>query len=147
MTPFDRAIGLRALALHQKVYELSGGLIGHRIGRITMLLLRTTGRKSGEMRTAALLYYPDGDRQVVVGSKGGSDAPPAWLLNLKANPEVEVQIGTRRFRARARVATAAEQRRLWPPITRLWPAYDRYQSQTRRPIPLVLLEAERQRPR
>lgn len=143
MTPFDRAIGLRALALHQRVYELSGGLMGHRFGTVRMLLLRTTGRKSGEVRTAALLYHRDGGNHVVVGSKGGSDAPPAWLLNLRARPAVEVQVGTRRFPARARIATAAEQRRLWPELVQQWPDYERYQSQTKRPIPLVILEASR----
>jgi deazaflavin-dependent oxidoreductase (nitroreductase family) len=139
MTPWDRQLGLRLLGLHQLVYDRSGGLIGHRLGHLTMLLLRTTGRKSGEQRTAALLYLDDGDRYVVVGSKGGSDAPPAWLLNLAANPEVEVQVGTRRLTAKARRATPAEHRRLWPKMTRLWPDYDRYQSQTRRVIPLVIL--------
>jgi deazaflavin-dependent oxidoreductase (nitroreductase family) len=139
MTPFDRQLGLRLLGLHQFVYDHSGGLIGHRLGNIKMLLLRTKGRKSGELRTAALLYLDDRERYVVVGSKGGSDAPPAWLLNLEADPEVEVQVGTRRFAARARLATAAEHRRLWPKLTRLWPDYERYQSQTRRQIPLVIL--------
>jgi deazaflavin-dependent oxidoreductase (nitroreductase family) len=139
MTPWDRQLGLRLLGLHQLVYDRSGGLIGHRLGNIKMLLLRTTGRKSGELRTAALLYLEDGDRYVVVGSKGGSDTPPAWLLNLATNPQVEVQVGTRRFDARAQRATPAEHRRLWPKLTRLWPDYQRYQSQTRRPIPLVIL--------
>ncbi len=140
MTPFDRQLGLRLLGLHQLVYERSGGLIGHRLGHIKMLLLRTRGRKSGEQRTAALLYLADGNRYVVVGSKGGSDTPPAWLLNLESDPEVEVQVGTRRFPASARKATPKERGRLWPRMTRLWPDYERYQSQTRRAIPLVILE-------
>ena len=139
MTAFDRALGLRALALHQFVYEISGGRIGKRLGKARMLLLRTTGRKTGRTRTAALLYHLDGDTYIVVGSKGGSDAPPAWLLNLQASPDVEVQVGTRRFPARARIASVDERRRLWPAMTRLWPQYDRYQSQTRRSIPLVIL--------
>jgi len=139
MTPFDRQLGLRLLRLHQLVYDRSGGLIGHRLGHVKMLLLRTTGRKSGERRTAALLYLDDGNRYVVVGSKGGSDTPPAWLLNLEADPSVEVQVGTRRFAAEARTATPAEHRRLWPRLTRLWPDYQRYQSQTSRRIPLVIL--------
>jgi len=142
MTAFDRALGLRALALHQFVYEISGGRIGERIGKAPMLLLRTTGRKSGLPRTAALLYHRDGGSYVVVGSKGGSDLPPAWLLNLEAAPEVVVQVGTKRFPATARVASAEERRRLWPEMTRLWPQYDRYQSQTRRSIPLVILAPE-----
>ena len=140
MTPLDRQLGLRLLGLHQLVYERSGGLIGHRLGHIQMLLLRTRGRKSGEQRTAALLYLADGDRYVVVGSKGGSDAPPAWLLNLESDPAVEVQVGTRRFAATARQATRGERGRRWPKMTRLWPDYERYQSQTRRKIPLIILE-------
>ncbi len=139
MTALDRVVGLRLLAVHQFVYEVSGGRIGERIGRSPMLLLRTTGRTTGRPRTAALLYHRDRDRYVVVGSKGGSDAPPAWLLNLQTRPDVEVQVGTKRLRANVRVASAVERRRLWPEVTRLWPQYDRYQSQTRRLIPLVIL--------
>ena len=141
MNPLDRLVGARMLAVHQFVYEHSGGRIGERIGGVPMLLLRTTGRKSGLRRTVALLYFRDGDRYVVVGSKGGSDSPPAWLLNLQANPGVDVQIGTRRFGASARLASAEEQRALWPRVTKLWPQYDRYQSQTKRRIPLVILSA------
>ena len=139
MTTLDRLVGLRLLAAHQFIYELSGGRIGERLGRVPMLLLHTTGRKTGRPRTAALLYHSDLNDYVVVGSKGGSDTPPAWLLNLKATPDVVVQVGTRRFRAKARVASAQERRRLWPAVTSLWPQYDRYQSQTRRVIPLVIL--------
>jgi deazaflavin-dependent oxidoreductase (nitroreductase family) len=139
MTPFDRVVGLRLLAAHQFIYELSGGRIGERVGRAPMLLLHTTGRKSGRPRTAALLYHRDRDDYVVVGSKGGSDAPPAWLLNLKTTPDVEVQVGIKRFRAKARIASTEERRSLWPEVTTLWPQYDRYQSQTRRTIPLVIL--------
>lgn len=147
MSAFDRLLGLRLLAAHQFVYELSGGRIGHRLGQAPMLLLRTTGRRTGRPRTVALLYHRDGDRYIVVGSKGGSDAPPAWLLNLQTIPEVGVQVATERFPARARVATAAERRRLWVEMTRLWPNYDRYQSQTPRQIPLVILAPTRRSPR
>jgi deazaflavin-dependent oxidoreductase (nitroreductase family) len=140
MRSFDREIGLRLLNLHQFVYERTGGLIGHGIGRLKTLLLRTRGRRTGEIRTAALLYLVDRDRYVVVGSKGGSDAAPAWLKNLEADPAVEVQVGTRRFPATARVATDAERRRLWPQVVELWPDYARYQSQTSREIPLVILK-------
>jgi deazaflavin-dependent oxidoreductase (nitroreductase family) len=139
MTPFDRAIGVRALALHQFVYEHSGGRIGKRLGRTEMLMLRTTGRKTGRQRTVALLYHRDANAYVVVGSKGGSDIGPAWLLNLEATPRVEVQIGTKRFAANARLASDSERRRLWPEMTRKWPQYDRYQARTRRLIPLVIL--------
>jgi deazaflavin-dependent oxidoreductase (nitroreductase family) len=140
MTRFDRMVGSNLLALHQKLYEASGGRFGHRLGRVRTLLLRTTGRKSGQRRTAALLYHRDGERFVVVGSKGGSDAPPGWLLNLVADPNVEVQVGTRRCPARARVATSVEHQSLWPVMTRLWSDYERYQQQTSRRIPLVILD-------
>ncbi len=142
MRPFDRLVGLSLLHVHQWAYELTDGRWGHGIGRLRTLLLRTTGRRTGQQRTVALLYHRDGDRLIVVGSKGGSDTPPGWLLNLQAQPDVEVQVGTRRFPARARVATAAEQRRLWPVMTALWPDYERYQSQTNRRIPLVILEPD-----
>lgn len=142
MTPFDRAVGLRVLALHQFIYEKSGGRIGERVGKSPMLLLRTTGRRTGRPRTAALLYHRDGGHYVVVGSKGGSDIAPAWLRNLEALPDVGVQVGVKRFLAQARVASAEERRRLWPEMTRLWPQYDHYQSQTERLIPLVILEPD-----
>jgi deazaflavin-dependent oxidoreductase (nitroreductase family) len=139
MTSFDQAVGLKVLALHQLIYEKSGGRIGERIGKSPMLLLRTTGRKTGLTRTAALLYHRDGGNYVVVGSKGGSDVAPAWLGNLEAIPEVGVQVGVKRFAAKARIASPEDRGRLWPEMTRLWPQYDRYQSQTQREIPLVIL--------
>jgi len=139
-TELGLGLGLRLLGIHQFLYEKTGGLYGSRLGSIRVLLLRTRGRKSGRQRTAALTYVEDGERLAVVGSKGGSDSPPAWLLNLQANPEVEVQIGRRRFPARARLATPAEQRRLWKEAVRVWPAYDSYQARTSRPIPIVVLE-------
>ena len=145
MTTFDRLVGLRALNLHQFVYERSGGRIGRRMGKAQMLLLETKGRKSGRSRTVALLYLNDRDDYVVVGSKGGSDSPPAWLLNLQANPEVAVQVGTRRMNAHARVANADERRRLWVEFTNVWPNYNRYQAQTARQIPLVILVPSRQK--
>lgn len=140
MTRFDRLLGLRILGVHQFIYERSGGRIGRRLGKAPMLLLETRGRKTGRTRTVALLYHRDRDDYVVVGSLGGSDTPPAWLLNLQATPEVGVQVGTERFPARARVASAEERRRLWAELTRLWPNYDRYQTQTTREIPVVILE-------
>jgi deazaflavin-dependent oxidoreductase (nitroreductase family) len=140
MRTVDRIVGIRLLHLHQRIYELTGGRVGHRLGGARTLLLRTRGRRTGRERTAALLYRQDGSRLVVVGSKGGSDEPPGWLVNLRAHPDVEVQIGTRRFPARARLAAPEERERLWPVMVAAWPAYARYQAQTRRTIPLVILE-------
>src|SRR5581483_3136883 len=142
MRAVDRVLGLRLLGLHQAVYERSGGLIGSRIGPIKLLLLHTRGRRSGETRTVSLLYERSGDAYVVVGSKGGSDQPPAWLLNLEADPRCEVQVGTRSVAARARIARRDERTRLWRLMTRTWPQYDEYQKRTRRRIPIVVLEPE-----
>lgn len=140
------------LKLHQYLYQRSGGLIGTKAGRAPALLLTTTGRRSGQARTCALIYLKDGDHLVVVASKGGSDQPPAWLLNLQADPEVGVQIGRRRFTAHARVASNNERARLWPIVNRnnrgLAPIfhrgalgrYDVYQRHTQREIPVVILE-------
>ena len=143
------------LKLHQALYRRSGGRVGERVGGARTLLLTTTGRKSGEPRTSALIYMQDGDRLVVAASKGGSDEPPHWLLNLVARPAVEVQIGRKRFAASASVASRAERERLWPLVNRnnrgLAPLihrgargrYDVYQRHTERVIPLVLLEPTR----
>ncbi len=143
MRTLDRVLGLRLLGLHQAVYEGTGGRLGSRWGPLKLLLLHTRGRRSGRPRTASLLYERTGDGYVVVGSKGGSDSPPAWLLNLEAEPECEVQVGTRRIPARARFAEGRERARLWRLMTRSWPDYDRYQEQTQRQIPIVVLEPRR----
>jgi deazaflavin-dependent oxidoreductase (nitroreductase family) len=106
----------------------------------TILLLTTVGRKSGEPRTSALIYRDWEDKQLIVASKGGADEPPAWYLNLEANPEVHVQIKGDRFTAKARVATADEKPAMWRHMTEIWPAYDEYQAKTDREIPVVVLE-------
>jgi deazaflavin-dependent oxidoreductase (nitroreductase family) len=133
-------LGLRVLGVHQAVYERSGGRIGADLGGRRMLLLTTRGRRTRSPRTVALLYVEDGDDLVVIGSKGGSDMPPAWFLNLEAEPSCTVQVGTRSFRALARVAAPPERARLWRKAVRAWPDYERYQARTRRRIPVVVLE-------
>jgi deazaflavin-dependent oxidoreductase (nitroreductase family) len=96
--PSSTTLFVNALRIHQAVYEGTRGLIGHRILLgMPALMLRTTGRKSGLTRTNALVYGKDGDRLMVVASNGGHRRPPAWLLNLEANPDVEVQVGVRRW--------------------------------------------------
>lgn len=134
------ALGLRLLGLLQLVYEGTDGRLGSRIGPYQLLLLRTRGRRTGQLRTSELLYVEDGESLVVVGSKGGSDAAPAWLLNLRADPEAEVQVGTRRFAARARLAEGKEHDRLWREVNAIWPDYQRYQDRSSRRIPVVVLE-------
>jgi deazaflavin-dependent oxidoreductase (nitroreductase family) len=106
----------------------------------TILILFTKGRKSGEERSHALIFREHGDDYLVVASKGGATAPPAWFVNLEADPNVEVQIKGERFRARARVATPAEKPEMWAKMTEVWPDYDEYQKKTDREIPVVVLE-------
>jgi deazaflavin-dependent oxidoreductase (nitroreductase family) len=105
-------------------------------------LLTTTGRKSGELRTTPLIYGRDGESLLIVASKGGTDEPPAWYLNLSANPEVEVQVKGDRFKARARTAGAEEKPEMWRTMVAEWPAYDEYQQRTEREIPVVVLERD-----
>ncbi len=130
------------LRVHQALYERSGGLVGHRLLGVATLLLRTTGRRSGETRTNALNYVEDDGRYIVVASRGGAPKPPAWLLNLQANPEVEVQIARRRIRCTATVLNHQDHEfaRLWRLVNdRNSDRYDAYQRQTDRQIPLVAL--------
>ena len=126
--------------LHRWLYRLTGGRVGGKAGEMTVLLLTTTGRKTGTQRTVPLTYFEDGDAYIVVGSKGGAPKHPAWYLNLEAHPEVEVQVGNERRRLRARRASPEEADRLWPVILERAPLYGKYRAKTRREIPLVLLE-------
>jgi deazaflavin-dependent oxidoreductase (nitroreductase family) len=125
---------------HVDRYEATDGREGHDWQGTQTLILTTTGRRSGEPRKAPLIYGEHGDDLLVVASKGGSPQPPAWYVNLQADPEVEVQVGADRFTARARDATPEEKPELWKIMTEQWPAYDEYQTRTDRPIPVVVLE-------
>jgi deazaflavin-dependent oxidoreductase (nitroreductase family) len=107
------------------------------------LLLTTKGRRSGMARRTPLIYGQDGDRYLVVASKGGADEHPEWYRNLLADPQVAVQVAADRFPAQARPATAEEQPRLWSRMTEIWPDYDNYQKKTDRQIPVVVLEPDR----
>ncbi|MGC1183968.1 MAG: nitroreductase/quinone reductase family protein [Candidatus Dormiibacterota bacterium] len=130
------------LRFHGWVYRSSNGLIGHHMIGVPTLLLETTGRHSGERRINALVYASDGHALVVVASNGGSDRPPAWLLNLRADPEVAVQRARRRTAAQARVVSGddPEYGRLWRLVNQTnHGRYDVYQSKTQRSIPLVVL--------
>ncbi|MBI1885741.1 MAG: nitroreductase family deazaflavin-dependent oxidoreductase [Chloroflexi bacterium] len=130
-------------ALHVFWYRLTGGLIGGRAaGGNPVLLLTTSGRRTGNERTTPLLYLQDGENFVVVASYGGSDYHPAWWLNLKANPESAVQIRGERLRAKAEEAGPEEKARLWPLLTKMYPGYDDYQRRTERQIPVVILRPQ-----
>jgi deazaflavin-dependent oxidoreductase (nitroreductase family) len=126
---------------HVERYRATDGEEGYHWRRgTTILLLTTVGRKSGQERTHPLIYREvDGD-YVIVASRGGSPQHPAWYVNLREQPEVEVQIKGDRFKARARTATADERPRLWELMAEVWPDYDDYQAKTDREIPIVVLE-------
>src|SRR6476620_5771912 len=125
---------------HVDRYSATDGVEGYEWRGTQTLLLTTTGRKSGEQRTTPLRFAPHGDAYTIVASKGGSDEPPAWYLNLLETPEVEVQIKGDRFQARARSASAEEKPAMWKTMVAEWPDYDDYQQQTEREIPVVVLE-------
>jgi deazaflavin-dependent oxidoreductase (nitroreductase family) len=132
-------------AEHVRRYRETGGDVGHiwRRGAKT-LLLTTAGRKSGNPTTTPLIYEQDGDRYVIVASKGGAPAHPGWYRNLAKDPKVEVQVKDDVFEARARTASGDERERLWRLAAEQWPDYDAYQTRTDREIPVVVLErAER----
>jgi deazaflavin-dependent oxidoreductase (nitroreductase family) len=127
------------LSIYQWLYETTDGRFTWLAG-LPVLLLRTVGRKSGLERTAALVYLEDGKDLVVVASNGGSDRPPAWLVNIRKNPAVGVQVGRERMSMQARVADPKERERLWPLVNQNNAhRYDAYQTKTKREIPLVIL--------
>ena len=137
---FRLALGL--LHVHQAVYELTDGRLGHRLLGVPCLLLRATGRRTGRTRTTALLYAMDGDDYLVVASLGGAPRAPEWLHNVRARPEVGVQVGRERFPAVATVVDRGDDEydRLWRVVNdSSGGRYDRYQRQTTRPIPIVRL--------
>jgi deazaflavin-dependent oxidoreductase (nitroreductase family) len=137
--------GLKLVSsLHVALFRASGGRIGGRLrGNLPVLLLTTTGRKSGKQRTTPLLYVRDGEQYVIVASVGGAPKHPSWYLNLQNNPAAAIQIGARRIAVGARTATPDERTRLWSLATAMYPGYDAYQAKTSREIPVVVLTPSR----
>ena len=132
----------RVLRIHDAVYQKTNGWIGHRTLGIPSLLLHTVGAKTGTARTASLTYARDGEDYLIVASKGGDPKAPGWYHNLKANPNVEINVGPKRFGVTARPVLPAD-----PDYARLWQIvnknnanrYEGYQSRTSRPIPVIAL--------
>lgn len=126
--------------LHRSLFTLTQGRVGGRVAGMPVVVLVTTGRKSGRPRETMLTSpVQEGDSLVLVASYGGDPKHPAWFLNLQANPDVEVVRGGSRQPMRARVATAEEKERLWPQVTAAYRGYAQYQTRTSRDIPLAIL--------
>jgi F420H(2)-dependent quinone reductase len=126
--------------LNVPLYRLSRGRIGGRVGRIPVLLLTTTGRRSGQQRTAPVVFMKDGERLVVIGSNAGNTRPPAWALNLRANPDASVEVRADRRDVRARVAEGEEREDLWRRINQEYSGFDDYKARTSRDIAVFVLE-------
>jgi deazaflavin-dependent oxidoreductase (nitroreductase family) len=127
--------------LNIPLYRLSGGRIGGRIAKAPVLLLTTTGRKSGQPRTAPVVYIADGENLVVIGSNAGHSRTPAWSLNLQANPDAEVEVGRERRSVRARVAAGEERADLWRKHSDQFSGFEEYEARTDRDIALFVLES------
>jgi F420H(2)-dependent quinone reductase len=130
------------LRVHERLYKRTNGRIGHRMVGVPTLLLSTIGRRSGASRTNALVYARDGEDYLIVPSNGGDDRPPAWLHNLRAQPEIEIQIAREHRRGTARIieSTDPDHERLWKIVNdNNRDRYTAYQKQTTRPIPVVAI--------
>ena len=135
------ATGLRWTGkLNTPLYRLSRGRIGGRVGKAPVLLLTTTGRKSGQRRTAPVVYLRDGDRYVVINTNAGNAKVPAWSLNLAADPEAEVEVGRRRIPVRARVAEGEERADLWRRHNEQYAGFDDYDAELDRKASVIVLE-------
>jgi deazaflavin-dependent oxidoreductase (nitroreductase family) len=121
-------------------FRTNEGKVGGPFDGAPILLLHTTGARSGEVRVNPMMYLADGDRLVVFASKGGAPTNPDWYHNLVANPDVEIEVGTERRKVRARVAEGEERDRLYAEQSRRYPQFAKYQEGTDRTIPVVILE-------
>ena len=130
-------------AEHVRVYRETGGQRGYHWRGTTILLLSTKGRRSGQERTTPLIHRIDGDRWIVVASKGGAPENPSWYENLLADPEATIQVTDQEIPVLASTAQGAERARLWSSMVEVWPAYDDYQAKTDREIPIVVLSRRR----
>jgi deazaflavin-dependent oxidoreductase (nitroreductase family) len=126
---------------HVRAYQETDGERGYHWRRgTTILLLTTTGRKSGQEHTTPLIHRTEGDLWVIIASKGGAPDHPGWFKNLQAQPEATIQVRAEKVPVRVRVAQGEERERLWKLMTEVWPDYDNYQQRTDREIPVVVLE-------
>lgn len=125
---------------HIRRYLATNGEDGHLMNGLPCLVLTTTGKKSGEQRQAAVIYGKHGNSHVIIGSKGGSDTPPAWFINLAAAGRGHIQVLAEKMDVTMRVAEGAEREQLWDMMAKIFPAYIEYQKKTARQIPVVILD-------
>ena len=123
---------------HARMYRATGGKLFCRLGKSPILLLNTVGRKTGRERTTPLLYVVDGEDFAIVASAGGAPKHPAWFFNLEANPRASIEVGDRKLRVRAEVASPEDKPRLWAKLTEMYPTYDANQK-TERENPVGIL--------
>ncbi|MSP42513.1 MAG: nitroreductase family deazaflavin-dependent oxidoreductase [Alphaproteobacteria bacterium] len=137
---FGHLLAIMMTRLHVWLYRMSGGRIGGRMFNSPVLLLTTTGAKSGLLRTQPLLYLDtSGSTYVIVGSYGGSDTAPAWAVNLLKNPGAHIQVGSKILKVNSAVAPAPRKSELWPKLVAMYPDYQVYQQCTTRDIPVFVL--------
>lgn len=127
------------VGLNASLYRVSGGKLGGKMGQAPILLLNTVGRKSGQRRTSPLLYRQDGDRYLVAGSHRGAATHPGWVLNLRVNPEAEVEIGKKTIPVTATEIPAAERDAAWAELDAMYAGYADYRTKTDRTIPIFAL--------
>ena len=128
-----------ALSIYVFLYRLSGGAIGGQMSGLKVLLLTTTGRKTGQRRTTPLGYFEQDGNFIIIASNAGADSNPAWFYNLKSNPQVTLQIGNRQMAAQAEQADTEKRKQLWTELIKMAPAYGQYTQRTKREIPMVIL--------
>jgi deazaflavin-dependent oxidoreductase (nitroreductase family) len=126
--------------LNVPLYRVSRGRLLGRLDRAPVLLLTTVGRRSGQPRTVPLVYLANGERLIVIGSNAGHETAPAWSLNLEANLDAEVELGSDRRKVRARVAVSEERAELWRKVNEMYSGFDDYSARTTREIRLFVLE-------
>jgi deazaflavin-dependent oxidoreductase (nitroreductase family) len=137
---FDRTFGRLSYPIHLRLYRLTRGHIGHKSPAGPMLILTSTGRRSGIARSNALLYLKHGGHYYVVASNGGRASNPSWLYNVRHNPSVKVQAGSKKFDATAHVLNPDERSAVWPILTTFYPGWAHYETLTTRSLSVIQLD-------
>ena len=127
------------MTIYVFLYRRTGGKVGGHLGAMPVLLLTTTGRKTGKKHTVPVMYLSEGPNYIITASNNGGEKPPAWWLNLKSSPEATIEIGGDMRLVTTKQASSEEKRRLWEQLVEKAPAFDGYQKRTRREIPMIIL--------